>query len=53
MTDEETQTILYMQKRAAEFGLQYEIEKAFNSYIDNGDDIAEAAYCALCDWDII
>lgn len=53
MTEEEIEEVLFMQRQAAKYGLEYEVEQAFNSYINAGDSVCEAVWCALSDWDIL
>lgn len=53
MTDDEIQEVIYMEAQADKYGLLFEVRQAFDRYIAAGDSVAEATYCALCDWDVL
>lgn len=48
----ELDAIADMVKRAEREGLLVEVVAAFGQYRAGGDDVANAAFCALSDWDI-
>lgn len=40
-------------RRARECGLSEEFADGYRNYREGGDDVYEAAWCALCDWDML
>lgn len=48
----ELEAIADMVKRAERESLLVEVVAAFGQYRAGGDDVANAAFCALSDWDI-
>jgi hypothetical protein len=39
--------------RARECGLPQEFSDGYRRYRSSGDDVFSAAWCALCDWDML
>lgn len=52
VSEYEAGVIACMKARADACGLWAEVKDAYDSYRKNGDTPAEAAWCALYDWDL-
>lgn len=49
---DEAKIVASMKARADAYGLWVEVKEAYDNYRKNGDSPAEAAWCALYDWDL-